>query len=97
MLCMDETEESRRGSSSSSDSESDEIQETDATNPISTATNAGARLSETKSASISRKRQIHTNQGKYKGRGNKIRDRSLFTPGVGAEEKMVGLTENSKT
>ena len=68
---MDETEESRRGSSSSSGSESDENQEIEATNPISVATNAGARLSEPKCASISRKRLIHTNQGKYEGRGNK--------------------------
>ena len=63
---MDETEESRSDSSSSSDNESDGNQNVEATDPISIVKNAGARLSEPKSASISCKRKIHTNQGKNK-------------------------------
>ena len=69
---MDETEESRSNISSSSDNESDGDHNVEATDPISIAKNAGARLSEPKSASISRKRKIHTNQGKHKRRGASI-------------------------
>ena len=43
---MDETEESRSDTSSSFDNESDGNQNVEATDPVSIAKNAGARLSE---------------------------------------------------
>lgn len=50
------------------DPEETEVIELD--DPISVARNAGASLCVPRSASISRKRAIHVNEGKYKGRGS---------------------------
>ena len=69
---MDETEESRSDTSSSSDNERDENQNVKATDPIFIAKNAGACLSESQSTLISHKKKIHTNQGKNKRRGASI-------------------------
>ncbi len=58
--------------SSESNSSDSDIEETDVIDPILVATNAGASLTVPQSASISRKRKIHVNQGKYKGRGSSL-------------------------
>ena len=58
--------------SSESNSSDSDIEETDVIDPILVATNSGASLTVPQSASISRKRIIHVNQGKYKGRGSSL-------------------------
>jgi hypothetical protein len=58
--------------SSESNSSDSDIEETDVIDPILVATNAGASLTVPQSASISGKRKIHVNQGKYKGRGSSL-------------------------
>ena len=58
--------------SSESNSSDSDIEETNVIDPILVATNAGANLTVPQSASISRKRKMHVNQGKYKRRGSSL-------------------------
>ncbi|CAB3992167.1 Hypothetical predicted protein [Paramuricea clavata] len=77
--------------SSESNSSDSDIEETDVIDPILVATNAGASLTVPQSASISRKRKIHVNQGKYKGRGSSL----SAVKSVSTWDRKVHLTNTS--